>query len=416
MSNSSLYAFAVLFLVGSVCVFGQGRVPASGGGLETGLVWDVDNLKSQPVRTWPDTDWQVDGVKSLYYCGLDYKGRPTRVFAYLGVPKGASVEKPVPGVVCVHGGGGTAFAEWVKIWNQRGYAAISMDVEGQVPDKQDDRHRRPQHNWHGPRRAGIFDDIRENIEDQWMFHAVADVILANTLLGSMPEVDGERVGLTGISWGGVISSIVVGVDDRFAFAAIVYGCGYLFEAQNHYTTAYEGMGQQLAPKCRNLWDGSSYLVNADMPILWLNGVNDNHFPPPIFNKCYLDTKDSAVMSMQLDLKHSHQHGWAPEEIYAFADSIAKNGKPLPRVIETGKNGEVWVRFSGENPPVKAELIYTCDEENSWPQKQWISKECRMSKNKASIKLPDGVVSYYFNLTDRDGHIVSSEIKFQMDRN
>ena len=36
-------------------------------------------------------------------------------------------------MVLVHGGGGTAEAEWVRIWNARGYAAISMDTCGCVP-------------------------------------------------------------------------------------------------------------------------------------------------------------------------------------------------------------------------------------------------------------------------------------------
>lgn len=39
----------------------------------------------------------------------------------------------VPGMVLVHGGGGTAFEDWVQLWVQRGYAAIAMDTCGQVP-------------------------------------------------------------------------------------------------------------------------------------------------------------------------------------------------------------------------------------------------------------------------------------------
>ena len=41
-------------------------------------------------------------------------------------------DSPVPGVVLVHGGGGTAFSEWVTEWTNRGYAAISIAVEGQT--------------------------------------------------------------------------------------------------------------------------------------------------------------------------------------------------------------------------------------------------------------------------------------------
>ena len=38
----------------------------------------------------------------------------------------------------------------------------------------------------------------------------------------------------GISWGGVITSTVIGIDDRFAFAIPTYGCGDLAEVPNQY--------------------------------------------------------------------------------------------------------------------------------------------------------------------------------------
>ena len=70
--------------------------------------------------------------------GPSYKGKPTRVFAYYASPvtlgvKGAA-KKHFPGVVLIHGGGGTAFKEWAELWAQRGYAAIAMDLAGCGPD------------------------------------------------------------------------------------------------------------------------------------------------------------------------------------------------------------------------------------------------------------------------------------------
>lgn len=55
------------------------------------------------------------GIKALLYEGLPKGGTPTRIFAYMGVPESASPANPVPAVVLVHGGGGHAFAEWVRI-------------------------------------------------------------------------------------------------------------------------------------------------------------------------------------------------------------------------------------------------------------------------------------------------------------
>ena len=41
----------------------------------------------------------------------------------------------LPVVVLVHGGGGTAFKEWAKLWAKRGYAAIAMDLAGCGPQR-----------------------------------------------------------------------------------------------------------------------------------------------------------------------------------------------------------------------------------------------------------------------------------------
>ncbi len=40
-----------------------------------------------------------------------------------------------PAVVLVHGGGGKAFEEWARLWAERGYAAIAMDLGGCGPDR-----------------------------------------------------------------------------------------------------------------------------------------------------------------------------------------------------------------------------------------------------------------------------------------
>ncbi|MEI3002802.1 MAG: hypothetical protein V8T86_18260 [Victivallis sp.] len=84
-------------------------------------------------EVFPAALFDYPGVKQLFYSGPAWRGRPTRVFACCGVPEGASPENPVPGVVLIHGGGATALADWVALWNRRGYAAISMDTCGCVP-------------------------------------------------------------------------------------------------------------------------------------------------------------------------------------------------------------------------------------------------------------------------------------------
>ena len=142
---------------------------------------------SKPPEVFPAAGLEVEGVKSLFYQGASFKGQPTRVFAYYGVPA-KSAETPgakLPAMVLIHGGGGSAFDRWVKVWNSRGYAAIAMDLCGCVPVGTYGNWKR--HEQGGP--AGwdaSFGQLQDPVEDQWTFHATSAVILAHSLLRSYP--------------------------------------------------------------------------------------------------------------------------------------------------------------------------------------------------------------------------------------
>ena len=86
----------------------------------------------------------------------------------------------------------------------------------------------------GPARGALYNDSPDSLTNQWMYHAVADCVLANSLLRSLPEVDADKVGLSGYSWGGVITSTAIGINTRFKFAVPTYGCGHLYDARNYY--------------------------------------------------------------------------------------------------------------------------------------------------------------------------------------
>src|SRR4051812_14567999 len=82
--------------------------------------WSQAHLYDVP-KTFPGEGFDSPGLESVLYESVPYKGKVTRVAAYIGIPAHAAGEK-VPAMVLVHGGGGTAFPEWVKLWNARGYA------------------------------------------------------------------------------------------------------------------------------------------------------------------------------------------------------------------------------------------------------------------------------------------------------
>jgi cephalosporin-C deacetylase-like acetyl esterase len=379
-------------------------------------LWDLKSLQ-QPPRIFLAPEYSPPtgpNVKALFFEGLTYAGKPSRVFAYLGVPETKPGEK-VPGMVLIHGGGGTAYLEWVKLWVARGYAAISMDLNGNIPTGEAGRWTR--HEWAGP--AGInlgaaspFSQIEMPLKEQWTYDAVANVLLAHSLLRSQLEVDADRIGTTGVSWGGYLTSIVAGVDERFKFAAPVYGCGFLTE-NSTWLPEFEAMGKEKTEAWRKLWDPSQYLPRVKIPMLWLNGTNDFAYPLDSWQKSYRLTKDKSTLCVRVRMEHGHGSvSEAPEEIHAFANQLFKSGPPLARIINQGrKDNDVWTHYENTSPTRKAEINFTTDT-GKWQDRNWSTLPAQLdcAKNRANATLPNGAAVYYFNLIDERGLIVSTPHK------
>ena len=133
----------------------------------------LDQLFQVP-RTWEaELPW-CSGAKPVWVESVPYRGRTTRFFACYGLPAGATPARPAPGVVLVHGGGATAVADWVALWNRRGYAAISMDTCGAAPcwaeNPQYAKWPRQPHG--GPAGWGRMEEAELPPQEQWPFHAV----------------------------------------------------------------------------------------------------------------------------------------------------------------------------------------------------------------------------------------------------
>jgi len=362
-------------------------------------------------KTFEATPTAEPGVRAIWFEVAPYKGKPTRVFAYYGAPERKGQEK-LPAMVLIHGGGGTAFAEWVRLWNARGYAAIAMDTVGTVPQVVTDKAKlwnpdRARHEFAGPAGWGDFANVDLPPQDQWSFHAVSAALRAHSLIRSFPEVDPKRIGVTGVSWGGYLTSIVAGVDPRFRFAAPVYGCGFLGE-DSAWLKDFAEMGPVRAQRWLTLWDPSQYLGNARLPMLWVNGTNDFAYPPVSWHKSYRLAKGPRTLAFRVRMQHSHRVGAQPDEVFQFADAMLRHGERPVRVVTQGAEGtRTWVRFKAAAPVVKAELSFTRDT-GKWQDRKWETVEAEIKKDRASAQIPEGARAYYLNLFDAQGRVVSAE--------
>lgn len=371
-----------------------------------GTIWDTKEIYKVPDYKTVSTDSAI----GIVYQGLTYKGEPKNVFAYYASPGtlsgDRSQDKNLPAVVLVHGGGGTAFKAWAILWAKKGYAAIAMDLRGNDAKKQ--------------HIAGGFDEpgsltpyftITPNLNEQWMYQAVGDVILAHNLIRSFAEVDSNRTALTGISWGGIISCSIAGIDNRFKAVVPVYGCGYLFQ-----NSSMRSELDKLTATDRATWikqyDPSQYVGKAKMPVLFVNGTNDGHFYLDSYAKTYKEVNDKNL-SIKIGLKHNHSYGWGNEEIYHFINSYLNGTAALPKLeaVEI-KKGVISSKIKSFLPIDQAYLNYTRDTISVLKDRKWERMVVTIKDNKVWLPvLPDGITIWYFSLIDKRGLQVSGELQW-----
>ena len=377
-------------------------------------------------QTYPCTHIKPDGsARPLFYDGID----GTRVFAWVGLPDGASASRPVPGMVLIHGGGGTAFSRWVRYWNARGYAAIAMDTCGAMPEADGARGMaHPRHAWGGAPGWGAFGDQMElPPEKQWFTHAVSAVIFGHDLLRAMPEVDAERIGVTGVSWGGVLTILAAGVDPRFRAACPVYACGFLYEENpwieketRHATASAIDWWRRHASASavawwQNEWDPANFVPAIGCPILWYASTNDETI---FYPKSWQRTTELANQSERsLVVRLHHAHGRFSEEqheIDAFFDEYLADGRERVKLTDTRlEDGRLTVRWRGERPRA-ALLAFTLEKNYGWFFKEWLELPAEVGDGVLSAELPDGWQAAFLTAVTPDFLRITSGMVFSPD--
>jgi dienelactone hydrolase len=378
--------------------------PALADGRFTGP-WDLGALRAEPAATWGEA---AGLVREVFYDNVPLAGKATRVFGYYARPMEGN--GPFPAMVLIHGGGGKAFKEWATLWAGRGYVALAMDLSGRGPDGK----RLPDG---GPEQSddSKFRDFAPAEADQmWTYHAVAAAIRGHSLLAGRPEVDKDRIGVTGISWGGYLTCIVAGIDDRVKVAVPVYGCGFLDE-NSYWIDRFKTMGSERTKRWADLFDPSRYLAGVTCPILFVNGTNDFAYPLDSYQKSYrLVTRAPVGLCIKVGMPHGHHQGWAPAEIGAFVDSILKRdaaskaGLPPYPSTPAVAGDSIEARLGGTDAPTLVAKLHVTTDAGPWQKRAWATSDAKIEGGVVSAKLPGGrPIAAFFTIEEPSGLVVSS---------
>ncbi|MFM8274402.1 MAG: alpha/beta hydrolase family protein [Gemmata sp.] len=258
------------------------KPPANVGELFADFDPRKDALDAKVVREWEESGTVYRSV--TYHVGT-FRGKPARVAAFFGFPKGA---QKVPGLLHLHGGGQRAFLKEVEFYAKRGYACLSVNWGGR--EMENAKAGDPNTDWGAvdPTQTNVpgyfnlkpgdkcldpFDSPRNN---NWYLLTLA-ARRGLTFLEQQPEADPERLGVYGHSMGGNLTVYVAGSDRRVKAAApSVGGSGFrtrpwpLLPQVKLETPTGDG----------KLFDATlgfeSYAPHVTAPLLWLGATNDFH--------------------------------------------------------------------------------------------------------------------------------------------
>ncbi len=189
-------------------------------------------------------------------------GRRCALYTVLARPASRG---PVPLVMHAPGGGQTVAAFDLEFWVRAGFACVSFDWQQGLCDHD------PARKSHWP--AGVMEQGRPFTE--WGQFIIPLVIagLGHLLdwAATVPGIDGTRVGMTGISWGGYLTWVANAKLPRFRAVVPVYGCGGLFDPLHPHRPS---LPASMARRWQREWDPLALAARQHAPVCWLNAAND----------------------------------------------------------------------------------------------------------------------------------------------
>jgi len=181
-------------------------------------VWDLNAIKTMPlnVEALSEMRTRTDGKeyieREILYTSQITNGKPVRALAYVTIPVGA--DKPLPALVSMRGFWGPSH-KGNSVNYAREYGVVSLGV--QIPEGQ------TRAVW--PDGFTEIADHEKDFEKSYFYLLAMAAMRGVSYLQSLPEVNAERIGITGVSRGGMAALIANGVDDRIRMALAVSATG-----------------------------------------------------------------------------------------------------------------------------------------------------------------------------------------------
>lgn len=309
-------------------------------------------------------------------------GQMRKTFVYLGVPKTGT--RPYPAVVLAHGAGGNAFSEWVENWTKRGYIALAVDLNG-THFTDGDLLNRKENPEAGKIGIGSFDCVEKDPYDSWTYYGVVQLLAAHSYLRSLTQTDPTRTGIVGISWGGVLSMMAIGVDKRFSAAAIIYSSGFITDDLLGQETGL--FGDVKKKQFYDTWlDPANYICGTEIPVCFNAGLLDGAFSFLNRQRTWRLLGRTPELAIKKEVYHDNESNFLNKNVLAFMDDCFMGTKNRAGLEASISDGVCHLEFDGEY--TSAEVLVTDAKGEDIHNLDWRSIPVTLSKGTADCPIPE----------------------------
>jgi dienelactone hydrolase len=258
-----------------------------------GTVWEAaaETKGALDIEWGQDIPHQDIQIRSLRYTGSTWKAEPQRIYALYAHPEGNG---PFPAILQIHGGGQTCYKENLAFFVKHGYACLSFDWTG----PRDERPLDQVTNWHSDFAGSIMGPDDQQPGQNLIYHVVLAAIHAIDILQQQPEVDPQRIGVQGISWGGYITWLVNGLDPRVGVAVPTYGIGGLTTQWSDIALAMKQRSLEFIQMWQKNYEPSAFALSQHGAVLFANATNDFFGQMP----------EAEALLSQLQVNHRRSYG------------------------------------------------------------------------------------------------------------
>lgn len=355
--------------------------------------------KNKTIETlWEKADVCLpEGFQNIQ-AGYYKLGKENRIFAFMGVPETPMPEGGYPAVLLIHGGQGCAFYEWVKKWTDNGYVAIAPDFDSNYPIALDYDSRRTENLKGGPHGYGSMNEIYS--DNPWIYFSVLSAQKAIDVLEKENNINLEKIGLVGISWGGFLSLIVASIEKRVKCVEIFYSTAFISNTKWFADLGLAKLNKEELEIYNQYFDPQNYLSNITQPIAFFAGTDDIAFMMKNRRRTTDLIKSQKTFSYRLSYVHGHIEAWEAVEAAIYMNSVFY-GTELPVVKVDIIDGVCKIL---QRNCEKITLVYTVENFLEEDICKW--EEIEISD---ALILPKDTVGYFITAVDKCGTQFSSDV-------